>query len=77
MVFYRTLKLAKSVEHVSHPFLASAYRIYYINLCVHPVLFLPLPIGYIKLCVNTQWQIDHTLLCGSLRRVLLLLACSL
>jgi hypothetical protein len=27
MVFYRTLNMAKSAEHASHPFLASAYRI--------------------------------------------------
>ena len=41
-----------------------------------PVLFLPLPIiGYVDLCVNTLWQTGHTLLCGSLRRMLFLLAC--
>jgi hypothetical protein len=27
MVFYRTLNMAKSAEHASHPFLASACRI--------------------------------------------------
>ena len=43
-------------------------------LYMHPVLSSPLPIGYIDLCVNTLWQTDHTLLCGSLRRMLFLLA---
>ena len=27
MIFYRTFNMAKSAEHVSRPFLASAYRI--------------------------------------------------
>jgi len=27
MIFYRTLNMAKSAEHASRPFLASAYRI--------------------------------------------------
>ena len=36
--------------------------------------FLPLPIGYVNLCVNTLWQTGHTFLCGSLRRMLFLLA---
>jgi hypothetical protein len=36
---------------------------------------LPLPIGYVDLCVNTLWQTGHTLLCGSLRRMLFLLEC--
>ena len=40
-----------------------------------PVLFLPLPIGYVDLCVDTLWQTGHTLLCGSLRRMLFRLAC--
>ena len=40
-----------------------------------PVLFLPLPIGFVDLCVNTLWQTGCTLLCGSLRRMLFLLAC--
>ena len=38
-------------------------------------LFLPLPIGYVDLCVNTLSQTGHTRLCGSLRRMLFLLAC--
>ena len=46
-------------------------------LNMHPALFLPLPIGYVDLCVNTLWQTGHTLLCGSLRRMLFLLACML
>jgi len=29
-------------------------------LDMHPVLFLPLPIGYVDLCVNTLWQTDRT-----------------
>ena len=58
MVFYRTLNMAKSAEHAARPFLASAYAI-----------------GYVDLCVNTLWQTGHTLLCGSLRRMLFLLAC--
>jgi len=50
--------MAKSAEHASR----------------HPVLFLPLPIGYVDLCVNTLWQTGRTLFCGSLRRMLFLLA---
>ena len=30
---------------------------------------------YVILCMNTLWQTGHTLLCGSLRRMLFLLAC--
>ena len=44
-------------------------------LNTRPVLFLPLPIRYADLCVNTLWQTGHTLLCSSLKRMLLLLAC--
>ena len=33
MVFYMTLNIAKSAEHASRPFLASAYRIH--RLCVN------------------------------------------
>jgi len=39
------------------------------------VLFLPLPIGYVDLCMIMLWQTDRTLFCGSLRRMLFLLAC--
>ena len=42
---------------------------------MHLVLFLPLPKGYVHLCVNTLWQTECTLLCGSIRRMLFLLAC--
>ena len=44
-------------------------------LNTRPVLFLPLPIGYVDLCVNTLWQTGRTLLCGSPKRMLFLLAC--
>ena len=37
--------------------------------------FLALPIEYVGLCVNTLWQTGHILFCGSLRRMLFLLAC--
>ena len=30
MNFYRTLNMAKSAEHASHPLLASAYRIHHV-----------------------------------------------
>jgi hypothetical protein len=40
---------------------------------MHPILSLPLPIGYVELCVNTLWQTDPTLLCGSLKYILYLL----
>ena len=37
--------------------------------------FLASAYRYVDLCVNTLWQTSHTLLCGSLRRMLFLLAC--
>ena len=44
-------------------------------LNMHPVHSLLLPTGYVNLCVNMLGLTDHTLLCGSLRRMLFLLAC--
>ena len=66
MVFYRTLNMAKSAEHAARPFLASE------EPCLRGASAY---IGYVDLCVNTLWQTGHTLLCGSLRRMLFLLAC--
>jgi hypothetical protein len=59
MVFDRTSNMAKPAEHASRPFLASAYRI-----C-----------SFVREHARTLWQTDRTLLCGSLRRMLFLLAC--